>query len=115
MAWLSGSAPAQEKDALDNASTKVFNDATMAKYCGGRVLSTFNEAVLTGADLDAQTKNALANGMFKWARENGATSFAHWFFPCRMGGGAVGGTLGALKYDTFIDLVWSSNASIKPF
>eukprot|EP00441_Pelagodinium_beii_P034166 CAMPEP_0197650258 /NCGR_PEP_ID=MMETSP1338-20131121/30828_1 /TAXON_ID=43686 ORGANISM="Pelagodinium beii, Strain RCC1491" /NCGR_SAMPLE_ID=MMETSP1338 /ASSEMBLY_ACC=CAM_ASM_000754 /LENGTH=758 /DNA_ID=CAMNT_0043224621 /DNA_START=55 /DNA_END=2331 /DNA_ORIENTATION=- len=102
-------------DALTKASTKVFNEAIMSKYCGQRVVQVFKEAVRTGAELDQPTKAAVAKGLFTWARENGATSFAHWFFPCRMGSGAVGGTLGAFKADTFIDLVWSSDATIKPF
>ena len=33
------------------------------------------------------------------ARERGAIDFAHWFFPLRGGGGAVGGMLGAFKQD----------------
>merc|ERR1740127_173831 len=53
--------------------------------------------------------------MFKWARKHGATSFAHWFFPVRGGGGALGGTCGSLKYDLFADLVWRSDSVIKPF
>ena len=32
----------------------------------------------------------LAETIFKWARELGAVSFAHWFFPMRGGGGAPG-------------------------
>ena len=31
------------------------------------------------------------------ARERGAVDFAHWFFPLRGQGGAVGGMLGAYK------------------
>jgi len=107
--------PATGGDALTKHSTKVFNEAMMGKYCGPRVVSIFREAVVTGAELDDMTKAAVAKGMFAWARENGAISFAHWFFPCRMGSGAVGGSLGAFKEDTFIDLVWSSDATIKPF
>eukprot|EP00971_Amphidinium_carterae_P191369 3797104-Amphidinium_carterae.1 len=38
--------------------------------------------------------------MFKWARELGAVSFAHWFFPMRGGGGAPGGAVGAFKMET---------------
>lgn len=102
-------------DALANASTKIFNEEVMANYCGKAVQETFKEALITGAELDDATKDAVAKGIFKWGRDNGATSFAHWFFPVRGGGGAVGGTCGALKYDTFVDLVWSSNADIKPF
>jgi len=33
----------------------------------------------------------------------------------RGGGGAPGGSLGALKQDAFIDLDWSSSTTIKPF
>jgi len=102
-------------NALETANTKVFSEAIMAEYCGQKVVASWKEALRTGAELDEASKKSLAEGMFKWAKKNGATSFAHWFFPCRMGGGAMGGTLGALKYDTFIDLVWSSNADIKPF
>eukprot|EP00442_Polarella_glacialis_P018088 CAMPEP_0115067542 /NCGR_PEP_ID=MMETSP0227-20121206/11455_1 /TAXON_ID=89957 /ORGANISM="Polarella glacialis, Strain CCMP 1383" /LENGTH=775 /DNA_ID=CAMNT_0002453635 /DNA_START=70 /DNA_END=2397 /DNA_ORIENTATION=- len=104
-----------QPDALSNHTTKVFNEATMAKYCGPQVVATFRKSLLVGAELDEPAKQAIAKGMFTWARENGATSFAHWFFPNRMGGGAVGGSLGALKNDTFLDLVWSSDATIKPF
>eukprot|EP00931_Biecheleriopsis_adriatica_P000250 TRINITY_DN10026_c0_g2_i1.p1 TRINITY_DN10026_c0_g2~~TRINITY_DN10026_c0_g2_i1.p1 ORF type:complete len:731 (-),score=159.31 TRINITY_DN10026_c0_g2_i1:102-2294(-) len=105
----------KKPNALQTASTKVFSEEVMAKYCGEHVQTTFKEAVLAGIELDDATKDAVAAGMFQWAKDHGATSFAHWFFPCRWGSGAVGGSLGALKYDTFIDLVWSSNADIKPF
>lgn len=105
----------QSLDKLDAASSKVFNEEAMAKYCGADVAATFKEAVLTGKDLSPEAKTKIAGGAFEWARKNGATSFAHWFFPRRMGGGAIGGTMGALKEDTFVDLDWSSDATIKPF
>jgi len=102
-------------DKLDAASSKVFNEQAMAENCGIDVAAIFKDSVLTGKDLSPEVKQKIADGVFKWARANGATSFAHWFFPCRMGGGAIGGTLGALKEDVFVDLVWSSDATIKPF
>jgi len=102
-------------DSLDAAQSKVFNEQVMADKCGSDVAAIFKDSVLTGQDLSPEVKKKITDGVFQWARENGATSFAHWFFPCRMGGGAIGGTLGALKEDTFVDLVWSSNATIKPF
>lgn len=52
--------------------------------------------------------------MFNWARGLGAVDFAHWFFPLRGGGGAVGGMLGAFKKDTLIDLEFSSPFVTKP-
>jgi glutamine synthetase len=58
---------------------------------------------------------AIANALFAWARGLGAVSFAHWFFPMRGGGGAVGGVCGAFKMDTLIDLEWSSKEASKPF
>merc|ERR1740127_47460 len=103
------------KNALTDHSTKIFNEDAMKKYCGKGTLETFKRSVLNGSELCPNTKQAIASGMFAWAKENGATSFAHWFFPCRMGGGATGGTLGALKNDTFIDLQWGSDSTIKPF
>jgi hypothetical protein len=39
-----------------------------------------------------------------------AQDFAHWFFPLRGGGGAVGGMLGAFKKDTLIDLEFGSKS-----
>jgi len=102
-------------DSLQNASSQVFNERQMQKYCGGDVLNEFKESILAGGELPDGTKKAIADGMFKWAREQGASSFAHWFFPCRMGSGAPGGALGAYKMDTFVDIVWSSDAVIKPF
>ena len=44
----------------------------------------------------------------------GAIDFAHWFFPLRGGGGAVGGMLGAFKRDTLIDLDFGSKYVTKP-
>lgn len=102
-------------DKLDASQSKVFNEQAMAENCGADVAAIFKDSVLTGKDLSPEVKKKIADGVFKWARANGATSFAHWFFPCRMGGGAIGGTMGALKEDTFVDLVWGSNATIKPF
>ena len=48
------------------------------------------------------------------SKEFGAIDFAHWFFPLRGGGGAVGGMLGAFKRDTLIDLEFSSKYTTKP-
>lgn len=49
-----------------------------------------------------------------WGVRFGAIDFAHWFFPLRGGGGAVGGMLGAFKRDTLIDLDFSSKFVTKP-
>ena len=102
-------------DPLVTASSLVFDDLTMTRVCGRDVTRLFNLSLTEGTDLSKDMKQALADGLFKWARENGASHFAHWFFPCRMGSGAVGGSLGALKMDTLLDLQWGSKSTIKPF
>ncbi|CAE7485208.1 glnA [Symbiodinium microadriaticum] len=56
----------------------------------------------------------IADTMFAWARERGAIDFAHYFFPLRGGGGAVGGMLAAFKKDTLMDLEFGSKYTTKP-
>lgn len=64
------------------------------------------------------SRDAAPIGRWIWAivdsMEFGAIDFAHWFFPLRGGGGAVGGMLGAFKRDTLIDLEFSSKYTTKP-
>mmetsp|Transcript_40927 Transcript_40927/g.96115 ORF Transcript_40927/g.96115 Transcript_40927/m.96115 type:complete len:693 (+) Transcript_40927:105-2183(+) len=102
-------------DALTNASSAIFDDATMKTKLPGDVYSRFKDALVTGAPTSEADMQVLADVMFKWARELGAVSFAHWFFPMRGGGGAPGGAVGAFKMDTLIDLEWSSTEATKPF
>jgi glutamine synthetase len=100
---------------LDNMSGVVFDDATMESAVGRAVFNRFKASLVSGEPTPDGDKKTIADAMFKWARSHGAIGFAHWFFPMRGGGGAPGGTLGALKQDAFIDLDWSSKQSIKPF
>jgi glutamine synthetase len=79
------------------------------------VYKRFKESLVTGAATSEEDMKAIAKAMFSWARSKGAVSFAHWFFPMRGGGGAMGGVCGAFKMDTFIDLQWSSKEASKPF
>ena len=95
------------------ASTAVFDDTTMTRVLSSEVFARFRECLVSGAPTPEDDQKVIAREMFTWARGLGATSFAHWFFPMRGGGGATGGCLGALKMDAFIDLVWSSDATIK--
>jgi len=104
-----------ESDVLLNHSSKVFDEKTMGKYTSDALVKAFREAIKNGTELTEAQKKEIASGMFTWARSLGATHFAHWFFPCRGGGGAVGGSLAGLKEDTFVDLQWGSDAAIKPF
>jgi len=70
--------------------------------------------LLSGDSTTEDDQKIIAEAMFKWARERGATDFAHWFFPIRGGSGAVGGALGALKMDTLVDLDFSQPTANKP-
>mmetsp|Transcript_83682 Transcript_83682/g.234439 ORF Transcript_83682/g.234439 Transcript_83682/m.234439 type:complete len:700 (-) Transcript_83682:354-2453(-) len=102
-------------DELTNMSSAVFNDDTMKARLPSRVYSRFREALITGAPTSEEDMQAIAEAMFTWAREQGAVSFAHWFFPIRGGSGASGSMCGACKMDTMIDLDWSSQEATKPF
>lgn len=85
------------KSVLDTMSTKVFDDATMRDAVGDDVFQRFKNSLKTGAPTEKADQDILASSMFEWAKRNGAIGYAHWFFPMRGGGGAPGGTLGALK------------------
>jgi len=100
---------------LDKMSSLVWDDATIKKHVGKAVFDRFKSCQTTGEATSEEDQKIMATSMFEWAKDNGAVAFAHWFFPMRGGGGAPGGSLGAMKQDAFIDLLWSSNESIKPF
>ena len=107
--------PPAKLDCLDQRATKVFDDAAMKENLPRDVYNRFKEALNTGAETSEADMKVLADAIFKWARAQGAVSFAHWFFPMRGGGGATGGQLAAFKYDTLIDLDWKSKEATKPF
>merc|ERR1719210_2691780 len=109
------SSSSQPSDELTSCSSAVFDDRTMKKQLPSAVYTRFKECLVTGAPTTEADMQAIAKAVFKWARGLGAVSFAHWFFPMRGGGGAVGGACGAFKMDTLIDLDWSSKEATKPF
>merc|ERR1719282_37278 len=102
-------------DLVDHVASGVYDHATMEKTLPNVVFKQFLDDVVSGAPTSEEDQKAIAKGMFKWARENGCTDFAHWFFPSRGGSGAVGGAVGALKMDTLIDLDFKSKSANKPF
>jgi len=112
-----GSAPPvlEVLDPLDGASRAIFNDEAMAQCLPPDVFARFQECLVTGEPTSGKDQAVIAEAVFNWARKLEATDYAHWFFPCRGGGGAVGGALGAFKMDAFIDLDWSSKSANKPF
>jgi glutamine synthetase len=102
-------------DALSGMSSAIFDDNAMKAHLPSRVYARFKEALVTGAATSEDDMKAIAEAIFKWSREQGAVSFAHWFFPIRGGSGAYGSMCGAFKVDTMIDLDWSSAEATKPF
>jgi len=104
-----------EPDELHEMSAAIFDDATMKARLASRVYKSFKEAIVSGEPTSEEDQKAIADAIFKWAREQGAVSFAHWFFPSRGGSGANGSMAGALKMDTMIDLDWTSHEATKPF
>ncbi|CAE7823401.1 glnA3 [Symbiodinium sp. CCMP2592] len=101
-------------DALTAAGTCMFDDAVMAAKLPAAVVQRFNECLITGAPTTEEDQKVISEAIFEWARERGAIDFAHWFFPLRGGGGAVGGMLGAFKKDTLMDLEFGSQFTTKP-
>jgi len=102
-------------DELEQLSAAVFSDEVMKSRLSSRVYARFKEALTTGEPTSEDDMKAIAEAIFKWAREQGAVAFAHWFFPMRGGSGAYGSMAGACKMDTLIDLDWSSSEATKPF
>ena len=87
----------------------IYDDGEMKKTLPATSTSA-SRRTRTAAQLLMKTRR-LSKALYAWARERGATDYAHWFFPMRAGGsGATGGMLGAAKGDAFIDLDWSSDA-----
>merc|ERR1719453_2163592 len=115
MSKATASAMMSEPDMLESPSSHYYDDVLMKKTLPKDVYERFQDALKTGAPTSEADQKVIASAMLKWARGLGATSFSHWFFPLRFGSGAVGGMLGGLKYDAFIDKVWESKSANKPF
>lgn len=103
------------EDVLICGGREVFDERAMRARLPEDVVGRFLASVRDGEATSESDQKTIAEAVFRWARELGATEFAHWFFPCRGGGGAVGGMCGALKYDALVDLDWTSKSANKPF
>jgi glutamine synthetase len=99
---------------MDKLAYNSYNEAAMAQTLPPEVCERFSACLLSGDPTTEDDQKTIAQAMFKWARERGATDFAHWFFPIRGGSGAVGGALGALKMDTLVDLDFTQTTTNKP-
>ena len=59
----------------------VFNDSVMKKYLPKNVYEKLKKIISDGVELDSSLAKFVANGMMKWAVENNATHYTHWFEP----------------------------------
>ena len=82
-----------EKDALLSAQTMIYDDGEMKKTLPGDVYERFKKALVDGGATSDEDQEAISKALYAWARERGATDYAHWFFPMRGGSGATGGML----------------------
>mmetsp|Transcript_50346 Transcript_50346/g.90409 ORF Transcript_50346/g.90409 Transcript_50346/m.90409 type:complete len:707 (+) Transcript_50346:55-2175(+) len=103
-----------EFDPLLELGKAIFDVKTMETVLPADLVQRFVAAISSGEPTSEEDQKAIADAMFTWARNLGATDFAHWFFPMRGGGGAVGGSLGAYKMDTLIDLEFGAKYANKP-
>lgn len=75
---------------------KVFTRERMKEYIASNVIDELFELMDNDQILSRDIANSVAIGMKKWATEQGATHYTHWFQPL------TGGT--AEKHDAFVDL-----------
>ena len=73
----------------------VFGESMMKERLPKPVYLSWKKTVANEGTLDRQTADSIAHAMKRWALENGATHYTHWFQP-------LTGTT-AEKHDAFID------------
>ena len=74
---------------------KVFNRQKMFQYLPAKAYEALSDAIDNKKPLSREVADSVADGMKRWALENGVTHYTHWFQPM------TGGT--AEKHDSFID------------
>ncbi|MCH5238075.1 MAG: glutamine synthetase III [Muribaculaceae bacterium] len=74
---------------------KVFNRQKMFQYLPRPTYEALVEAIDNKKPISREVADSVAEGMKRWAIENGTTHYTHWFQPM------TGGT--AEKHDTFIE------------
>ena len=73
----------------------VFNREKMFKYLPIDIYNKMVDVMDNGERLDRSIADSVANGMKKWAKDNGVTHYTHWFQPLTEGT--------AEKHDSFIE------------
>ncbi|MCD7936988.1 MAG: glutamine synthetase III [Tannerellaceae bacterium] len=62
-------------------AVNVFNREKMFRYLPEKAFQCLVDSIDNGTPLNRETADAVANGMKKWAIEQGATHYTHWFHP----------------------------------
>ncbi len=65
----------------DYFAMNVFNREKMFKYLSSDIYAKLIDVIDNGASLDVSIADGVAEGMKRWAIENGATHYTHWFHP----------------------------------
>ena len=73
----------------------VFNREKMFKYLPIDIFNKMMDVMENGERLDRSIADGVANGMKKWAEDNGVTHYTHWFQPLTEGT--------AEEHDSFIE------------
>ena len=81
---------------IDEYGSYTFNDKVMKERIPAEIYNDFHKSLIKGEPLSKDVANVIAEAMKKWAIENGATHFTHWFTPL------TGFTAG--KHDSFLEL-----------
>ncbi|MDE6311104.1 MAG: glutamine synthetase III [Muribaculaceae bacterium] len=74
---------------------RVFNRATMFRYLPKETYDALQDAIENKKPISRSLADSVAEGMKRWATENGARHYTHWFHPL------TDGT--AEKHDAFIE------------
>ena len=73
--------PGSELRPSEYFAMKVFNREKMFKYLPKDVYNKLVDVIDNDAPLDSSIADSVAEGMKRWAVENGATHYTHWFHP----------------------------------
>ncbi|NPD91099.1 glutamine synthetase III [Xylanibacter muris] len=73
----------------------VFTREKMYKYLPKDIYDRLTDVIDNGSRLDRSVADAVADGIRRWAADNGATHYTHWFQPLTEGT--------AEKHDSFIE------------
>ena len=83
------------ENSLHDFAKMTFNKQKMKESLPYPVYLKWKNAIRNQQDLDRETADAIAHAMKTWAIENGATHYAHWFFPLN--------GVTAKKHESFMD------------